>query len=53
MAFLFIVAFPILILNLALPGSSFDYRYYLEFLLIVTLTGSTFACGTSWQYFGL
>ena len=52
MAVLLIVAFPVVVLNLALPCSSFDY-VTLEFLLIVTLTGSTFVCGTSRQYFGL
>ena len=74
MAVLLIDAFSVVILNLALPGSSFDYdtswnsfdcdinwKYFclwnfLAVLWVVILpfnTGSTFVCGTSWQYFGL
>ena len=53
MAVLLIDAFSIVILNLALPCSSFYYQILLGIPLIVAFTGSTFVCGTSWQYFGL
>ena len=48
MAVLLIVAFPV-VTSLAVVL----IMLLLEFLLIVTLTGSTFVCGTSQQYFGL
>ena len=52
MAVRLIDAFSVVILNLALPGSSFDYDTS-GIPLIVTFTGSTFLCGTFWLYFGL
>ena len=51
MAVLLIDAFSVVILNLALPGISFDYDT--SWNSFVSFTGSTFVCGTSWQYFGL
>ena len=52
MAVFFIVAFPVVILNFAALAVVL-IMLLLEFLLIVTLTGSTFVCGTSRQFFGL
>ena len=42
MAVLLIVAITVIILNLALPGSSFDY---------MILLGIPFDCDTHWKYF--
>ena len=49
MAVLLIDVFSVVILNFALPGS--NLIILLGIPLIVKFTGSTFVCGTSWQYF--
>ena len=52
MAILLIDAFSVVILNLA-PLAVVLIMILLGIPMIVTFTGSTFVCGTSWQYFGL
>ena len=48
MAVLLIHAFLVAILNLSLRCGIFDYDTSWN-----SFDGSTFVCGTSWQYFGL